>query len=69
MLDVETDKCRGAYVDPQAGAVSFVVYAERWQDPRVDRAPATLDRDASYLRSLILPTFASRPSATSAHPR
>jgi integrase len=56
-LDVETDKRRGTYIDPQAGAVPLSVYAERWQATRADRAAATRDRDASYLRSLILPAF------------
>ncbi len=61
MLDVETDKRRGTYIDPQVGDTTFGVYAERWQTARVDKAPATRDRDASYLRSMILPTFTDRP--------
>jgi integrase len=61
MLDIETDKRRGTYVDPQAGETPFGIYAQRWQAARVDKAPATRNRDASYLRSLILPTFTNRP--------
>jgi integrase len=61
MLDVETDKRRGTYIDPQAGETPFGVYAQRWQAARVDKAPATRNRDASYLRSLILPVLGNRP--------
>jgi integrase len=40
--------------------VTFTEYAARWQHTRSDKAPATQDRDASYLRALILPTFGER---------
>jgi len=64
MLDVETDKRRGTWIDQQAGAIDFATYADRWQAGRVDKAPATKNRDASYLRSMILPTFAEREVGT-----
>lgn len=54
---VETDIARGDYIDPQAGLVLFSDYAERWLELRSDRALSTLERDRSYLRSMILPTF------------
>ena len=61
MLDVETDKRRGTWIDPQAGETSFGTYASRWMETRTDKAPATRDRDASYLRSLVFPSFGDRP--------
>ena len=62
--DVESDKRRGSYIDPQAGNVTFAEYAKRWQQTRRDKAQATRDRDASYLRSMVLPTFANLPLRT-----
>ena len=58
--DVETDKRRGTYIDPNAGTVTFAEYAHRWLATRAHLAPATLDRDRSYLSAMILPTFANR---------
>lgn len=54
---VESDIARGDYIDPRAGSIVFSVYADRWLYLRGDRAQSTLDRDRSYLRSMILPTF------------
>ncbi len=62
--NVEVDKDRGLYVDPYAQRVTFGEMAERWQEVRQNNAQATLDRDASYLRSLILPTFEKRRIST-----
>jgi integrase len=61
---VTADVVRGEYLDPTAGRVTFGVYAERWVATRGDKARSTRDRDASYLRSLILPTFGHRPVAS-----
>lgn len=55
--NVETDMDRGTYIDPAAQRTTFGEMAMRWQLTREDRAASTLDRDASYLRSLILPEF------------
>jgi integrase len=60
MLDVETDKRRGTYIDHRAGGTLVAEYAARWESSRVDKAAATRGRDGSYLRSLILPTFGTR---------
>ena len=57
---VETAKDQGTYVDARAGNVTFTVIADRWLATRIDRARSTRDRDRSYLRSLILPTFGDR---------
>jgi integrase len=62
--DVDADMRRGTYIDPQAGEVTFGRYADRWIATRTDKARTTQDRDASYLRSMILPTFGRRQVAT-----
>jgi integrase len=62
--DVETDKRRGTYIDPNAGTTTFAEYSARWLATRASLAPATLDRDRSYLSSMILPTFATRAIGT-----
>lgn len=57
---VETSKNEGTYVDARAGQVALWVIADRWLVTRTDKAQSTQDRDRSYLRSLILPTFGNR---------
>ncbi len=57
---VETAKDQGTYVDARAGNVAFTVIVDRWLATRTDKARSTRDRDSSYLRSLILPTFGDR---------
>ena len=57
---VETDKHRGEYLDPNAGRARFGVVAERWLATRSDLARSTLDRDRSYLSTMVLPTFGDR---------
>jgi integrase len=54
---IATDLDRGDYIDPRAGLLLFGQYADRWLELRGDRAKSTLDRDRSYLDSMILPTF------------
>jgi integrase len=61
---VETDKNRGDWMDPQAGQATFRVYADRWMALRPDLAQSSLDRDRSYLDSMILPTFGDQPVMT-----
>lgn len=50
----------GTYVDPKAGGGTFQAYADGWLNRRSVK-PSSVQRDASYLRSLILPTFGGRP--------
>jgi integrase len=52
---------RGEWVDPRAGRASFASVAERWMAGRVALREGTRARDRSYLNSLILPTFGTRP--------
>jgi integrase len=51
---------KGSWRDPASGKTTLATYAERWMQTRADKAPATRDRDRSYLRSMILPTFGPR---------
>jgi integrase len=57
---IKTDIDRGEYRNPRAGNVPFVDVANTWLGTRADKARSTLDRDRSYLNSLILPTFQKR---------
>lgn len=57
---VEAAKDQGTYVDGRAGNVAFTVIVDRWLATRSDKARSTRDRNSSYLRSLILPTFGDR---------
>lgn len=61
---VETDMARGEYLDPRAGLATVEDYSERWMDLRRGLARSTRDRDRSYLRAMILPTFGSIPVAS-----
>ena len=61
---VETDKLRGEWVDPRLGRITFVEWATEVEATRLNRRESTRTRDASYLRSLILPTFGHRELAT-----
>lgn len=56
----EADKLRGVWVDPQHGRIAFGDWAAQVEATRLNRRASTRARDASYLRSLILPTFNDR---------
>jgi integrase len=58
--NIETDIDRGDYLDPRGRKVTFAEVTETWLKTRTDKARSTRDRDASYLQSLILPTFGGR---------
>ena len=58
---VETDKRRGEYIDPQTAKTTFGEYAAGWMAGRRELALSTQDRDRSYLRVQLLPTFGSSP--------
>lgn len=49
-----------ADVDPQHGRIAFGDWAAQVEATRLNRRASTRARDASYLRSLILPTFNGR---------
>jgi len=60
LYTVEADKLRGVWVDPQHGRIAFGDWAAQVEATRLNRRASTRARDASYLRSLILPTFNGR---------
>ena len=62
--EVEAELARGDYIDPRAGLTTFGDYTDRWLELRQGKARSTLDRDRSYLRSMILPTFGDLPVAS-----
>jgi integrase len=51
------DVVRGQWIDPKAGRVPFVEWAEEWRDTRVGLRASTKARDFGYLDRYILPTF------------
>lgn len=61
---VETDKLRGEWVDPRLGQITFGEWSAEVEATRLNRRESTRARDATYLRSLILPTFGTRALAT-----
>jgi integrase len=60
-----TARDRGTWTDPNAGAVTFAVYAEEWIDTRTVRgrrtAPRTTESYRYLLSRYLLPTFAAMP--------
>ena len=55
---VETDMSRGDWTDPHLGRITVTDWAYQVEASRLNRRPSTIARDDSYLRNLILPTFA-----------
>ncbi len=54
---IEADLRRGAWIDPEAGAVTFAAYATAWLDQRHDLRPRTRDDYESLLKVHLLPAF------------
>jgi integrase len=55
--EVETDIRRGEWIDPRRGRGTFEDWWASWAEQRVDLRPSTRDRDWSYARAHLLPTF------------
>ena len=49
---------RGDWTDPHLGKITVTDWASQVEASRLNRRPSTIARDDSYLRKLILPTFA-----------
>jgi len=47
----------GAWVDPQASAITLGEWFDLWQQARADRAPRTLEAERERFVSLVAPTF------------
>ena len=61
LTTVEARKLAGTYIDPRAGRIRLGDFAEQATAGWVNRRDSTKARDESYLRSLVLPTFADMP--------
>ncbi|HET9658573.1 MAG TPA: site-specific integrase [Kineosporiaceae bacterium] len=67
LAEVESTVNRGTYVDPHAGRrVPFDAYARRWLESR-NHELATTARDASIMRTHLLPHWGSTPLARIDH--
>jgi integrase len=60
---VETDVQRGQWIDPQLGRITFAEWAVHVDRTRVDRRPTTQARDATLMRTRVLPAFGDRSLA------
>jgi integrase len=61
------DLARGQWLDPRLGKVAFSDWAERWTATTVANRVSTRARDASYLRTHILPVFGDRAVGSIIH--
>lgn len=67
LILVEADMARGVWIDPSPAQVTFSSWVEQWRSTTVDLRASTRARDASYLRSMILPAFGSASLAEIDH--
>lgn len=71
LTTIEADKLRGAYVDPNAGRVTFRAFAESWLAAQTSN-PSTREAMESRFKNHLMPTFgklelrAIRPSTVQA---
>lgn len=63
LVSVESDKLRGAWVDPRHGALLLQEWSARWLGTLVHVKPKTLAGYESLLRTCVLPMFGSVPLA------
>jgi len=61
------DVVRGQWADPQLGKITFGEWATKWQATTVHLRPTTRARDASYLKTHVLPRFGRVPLAAISH--
>jgi integrase len=60
LADLETSLTRGLYVNPHAGRLEFIPYAQRWLDSRNDEI-TTRARDASIMRTHVIARWGTWP--------
>lgn len=60
---VSHDRLTGAYVDPDAGRVTFKAWAEQWRTMKVHR-PSTAQLAESHLRLHVYPAIGDQPIAS-----
>jgi integrase len=63
VASARTDQGRGAWVDPRRGQVPFRELARHTEATRVNRRATTRARDATLLRTRVLPAFGERAVA------
>jgi integrase len=63
VASVETDKIRGAWVDPRLSKTTFGEWAASWRSTVVHLKPKTRAGYESLLRTLVLPEFGQTPLA------
>jgi len=61
VASVETDKVRGAWVDPRLSKTTFGEWAASWRSTVVHLKPKTRTGYDSPLRTLVLPEFGQTP--------
>ncbi len=61
------DIARGQWIDPRLGKVLFREWANQWTATMAANRPSTRARDASYLRTHILPVFGDRALSSITH--
>lgn len=61
LAQTESDKARGAWIDPSRAEVRFGEWSERWMTTATHLKPKTVAGYESLLRSRILPTFSRAP--------
>ncbi|NOY56974.1 MAG: tyrosine-type recombinase/integrase, partial [Actinobacteria bacterium] len=61
LITIEARKLAGTYIDPRAGRIRLADFAQQATAGWVNRRDSTKARDESYLRSLVMPTFADMP--------
>jgi integrase len=64
LTTVEADKLRGAYIDPDAGKVSFKSYAEQWRKDQLHHRASTTEQAEIRLRLHVYPEIGDRPMAS-----
>ena len=60
LTTIEHSKLTGAYVDPAAGRVTFMTYAEQWRAAQVHQ-PSTSAQLETNLRRHVYPRIGDRP--------
>lgn len=63
VTEQESAKLRGSWRDPALGRMKFRSWSEDVEGTRVDRRASTRARDATLLRTRVLPTFGDQPLA------
>jgi integrase len=61
LTTVESEILAGRYVDSALGRIRFDEWLHQAEAARINRRPSTKERDESYYRNLVVPTFGAMP--------